>query len=130
MAIFQKGERTGEYPREITCKVDLHPFEDKNYGYYIIIPFTTEEVSSKKSASRKLFWLRMFTSEETTIEQVKETLMIEQKGQWTDKKFCGPMFTKNTEGGDEKAFKSAYNPNWCQNPQYFVNITQPTHMKV
>lgn len=56
--------------------------------------------------------------------------MIEQKGEWTDKKPCGPMYTINTESDDPKDLKGVYNPFWCQNPQYFLNITEPTHLKV
>lgn len=55
--------------------------------------------------------------------------MIEEKGEWSEKRPCGPMFLEVTEGDDEKKGVK-YNPYWCQNPQYFINITQPTHVKV
>lgn len=118
--------------REITCKIDLHPFEGKNYGYYIIIPFTMEESSQKKAATRRLFWLRIFTSEQTVVEPVKETLMIEEKGEWTETKHCGPMYFKipPKQGSKDEKLRLRFNPYWCQNPQYFLNIKQPTHLKV
>lgn len=118
-----------EQRREITCKLDLHPFEGKSYGYYIVIPFTLDEYNPKRAATRRLFWLRVFASDEIGIEQVKETLVVEEKGDWNEKKPCGPMFLEvNEEDGENPEVK--YNPYWCQNPQYFVNITQPTNLKV
>lgn len=117
------------YKREITCKIDLHPFEGKSYGYYIVIPFTLDESSTKRAASRRLFWLRVFSSDVIDIGQVKDTLMIEEKGDWNEKKPCGPMYLEVNEEDDQKS-ELKYNPYWCQNPQYFLNMTQPTKFKV
>lgn len=117
------------YKREITCKIDLYPFEGKSYGYYIVIPFTLAEQSSKRTASRRQFWLRVFSSDKIDIGQVKDTLMIEEKGDWNEKKPCGPMYLEVNEEDDEKS-ELKYNPYWCQNPQYFLNMTQPTKFKI
>jgi hypothetical protein len=127
-AMYDKGD----IRREVTCKIDLAPFENKSYGYYIIIPFTMEESASKKAGTRRLFWLRVFSNEEINIEQVKETQMVEEKGEWTEKKPCGPMYLLNqdSEIKDPSLKHYKFNPYWCQNPQYFLNITQPTHLKV
>lgn len=94
-----------------------------------MIPFTLDDVSTKKAVAHRPFWLRVFASEEIEIEQVKETLMIEEKGEWSEKRPCGPMYLEVIEGDDEKK-EIKYNPYWCQNPQYFINITQPTQLKV
>ena len=46
--------------REITHLVTLKKFEQKSFGYYIIIPNT---ITENKREENRPFWLRLFSSE-------------------------------------------------------------------
>lgn len=37
---------------------------------------------------------------------------------------------ENTAGGRRIDDKGKENQYWCRNPQYFLNITKPTHLKI
>ena len=52
--------------------------------------------------------------------QLPDTIEQQFSGKWT----------ATTAGGrriDEKGKENQY---WCRNPQYFLNITKPTHLKI
>jgi len=49
-----------------------------------------------------------------------ETLEISMEGTWGD----------TTSGGKRKYENNKDNPNWCKNPQYFLNLKYPTHLKI
>jgi hypothetical protein len=48
-----------------------------------------------------------------------ETLETSVEGSWN----------VDSAGGPRKLGKKD-NPSWCHNPQYFLNIQKPTHVKV
>lgn len=35
-----------------------------------------------------------------------------------------------TNAGGRRRIDQKNNPKWCRNPQYFLNLKQPTHLKV
>jgi len=41
------------------------------------------------------------------------------QGEWTAEKAGGKLRAKGKQ-----------NPRWCSNPQYFLNLEKPTHLKV
>lgn len=49
-----------------------------------------------------------------------ETLEVSVEGNWND----------DTAGGKRKDLSSKENPYWVKNPQYFLNLVEPTHLKV
>ena len=103
--------------REITKTVKLYPTYNKRKVHYILVPNTVGE--SKKDEERP-FILRIFASE--TMEFVKLPNTIDQSfvGKWS----------QTTAGGKRTNESGQENQKWCINPQYFLNITQPTHLKI
>lgn len=82
-----------------------------------MIPNTEYEL---KRGSKKKFWLRIFASDiNMKVEEIPETLKTRVTGKWADGCNGGPLY-----------YEKKVNPRWCQNPQYFLNIKQGTHMKV
>lgn len=51
--------------------------------------------------------------------EMPETLEVSMDGQWGD----------SNSGGKRKT-ETKNNPSWCKNPQYFLNLKQPTNLKV
>ena len=84
----------------------------------MIIP-NTEDCQDKKEMERP-FFLRVFSSEPMELVQMPDTIEQQFKNKWS----------QSTAGGrriDEKGRENQY---WCRNPQYFLNITRPTHLKI
>ena len=48
-----------------------------------------------------------------------ETLEFPIEGSWTER-----------SAGGRRRIDDTNNPNWCRNPQYFLNLTVPTNLKV
>lgn len=103
--------------REIQKTVVLTPTYNKKPCHYIIIPNTVGE--SKKDDERP-FFLRLFSSEHIELVKLPNTIEQTFNGAW-DKNTCGGK--RANENGQE-------NQKWCVNPQYFINLTQPTHLKI
>lgn len=72
-----------------------------------------------KASEERPFFLRVFTSEHTDLVELPRT--IEQKFECT----WGVM----TAGGKRVYDNGKENQFWCRNPQYFLNITKPSHLK-
>jgi hypothetical protein len=91
----------------------LKRFEGKNHGYYMVIPnmIPVGEKDLKKDEKR-VFFLRIFSSEPVEVVEMPETLEVSLEGQWGD----------NNSGGKRKLDNGKNNANWCKNPQYFLNI--------
>jgi calpain len=84
----------------------------------MIIP-NTEFAQNKKEEERP-FFLRVFSSEPMDLVQMPNTIEQQFKGKWD----------KTTAGGRRIDDKGKENQYWCKNPQYFLNITKPTHLKI
>lgn len=103
--------------REIAKTVWLSPVHDKKNVHYIIVPNT--EVENKKEEERP-FFLRVFASEHIEVVQLPTTIEQQFQGKWT----------LQTSGGKRVLENGKENQFWCRNPQYFLNITKPTHLKI
>lgn len=104
--------------REITKTCWLTPEFEKKPVHYMIIP-NTETTQNKKDEERP-FFLRVFSSDPIDLVQLPDTIEQQFQGKW------GP----NTCGGKRIDEKGKENQFWCKNPQYFLNITRPTHLKI
>ena len=104
--------------REITKNCILYPEHDKKPVHYIIIPNT--EASTNKKEEERPFFLRVFASEQIELVQMPNTIEVSFKNKWTTTNAGGRRILEN---GKE-------NQQWCRNPQYFMNITKPTHLKI
>jgi len=104
--------------REITKTTWLHPIHDKKKVHYIIVPNT--ELENKSKEEERPFFLRIFTSESVDVAQLPPTIEQSFQGKWTASSAGGRRVLEN---GKENQF-------WCRNPQYFLNITKPTHLKI
>jgi hypothetical protein len=98
--------------RELTRTLYLTPQQDKKDVHYIIVP-NTEMDGSKKEEERP-FFLRVFASEVIDLVQLPNTIETSFTNKWAP----------NTSGG------KLGNHLWSRNPQYFLNITKPTHIKI
>lgn len=104
--------------REITKNCTLYPEHEKKPVHYMIIPNT--EASQNKKEEERPFFLRVFSSEQIELVQLPNTIEQQFKGKW------GPT----SAGGRRIDDKGKDNQLWCRNPQYFLNITKPTHLKI
>ena len=95
----------------------LNPQHDKKNVHYIIVPNT--EIENKKEEERP-FFLRIFASEQIDVVQLPTTIEQQFQGKWG----------AQTAGGKRVAENGKENQFWCRNPQYFLNITKPTHLKI
>jgi len=95
----------------------LSPTFEKKNVHYIIVPNT--EVEERKSVERP-FYLRVFSSEPVELVQLPNTIEQEFRGKWDN----------NTNGGRRVLDNGKENQFWCRNPQYFMNLTKPTHLKI
>jgi hypothetical protein len=109
------GQRFAQ--REITKTVVLHPTHEKKNVHYIIVPNTEGE--GQRIVERP-FFLRVFTSEHADLVQLPNTIEQEFKSSWTE----------GTNGGKRMLDNGKENQVWCRNPQYFMNLTKPTHLKI
>lgn len=113
------GQRFGQ--REITRTVTLLPTHEKKPVHYMIIPNT--EVATPAKLMERPFFLRLFASEPIDLRQLPPTIEVQLAGGWK-------QTPENTAGGRRVDAKGKENQYWCRNPQYFLNITRPTHLKI
>lgn len=104
--------------REITCTLWLNPTHDKKPCHYIIVPNIENE--PVKAADERPFFLRVFTSEPVELVELPQTIEQQFQSKWD----------KQTQGGKRVLDNGKENQFWCRNPQYFLNITKPTHLKI
>lgn len=107
-----------EAQREITQYITLKRFEGKNFGYYMIIPNLIDKIDSKKD-DKRTFFLRVFASNQVEVCEMPETVEKSMDGGWDA-----------TNAGGRRRIDQKNNPKWCRNPQYFLNLKQPTHLKI
>jgi hypothetical protein len=111
--------------REISKDITLEPPEGKPQGHFIIIPNLEidgkrlEEIRNTKRNGRQ-FWLRVFSQFPVEVVELADTKEIREKGEWTE----------DTAGGRRTLRNGKDNPLWCKNPQYFLNVTTPTLLKI
>jgi calpain len=125
--IVAEGNPGGLIPaqREVTTFIVLKKFAGKKDGHYIIIPNLLEINKEIKKEDKRLYFLRLFASEPIDVVELPETLEHTEDGAWGE----------DSSGGrrrmlDEKDKLYKDNPGWCRNPQYFVNLDKPTHVKI
>lgn len=98
--------------RELTRTLWLTPTHDKKDVHYIIVPNT--ELEGKQKEEERPFYMRVFASDPLDLVQLPMTVETLFQNKWAP----------NTSGG------KLGNHLWCRNPQYFLNITKPTHIKI
>lgn len=96
----------------------LYPEHDKKPVHYMIIPNT--EASQNKKEEERPFFLRVFSSDPIDLVQLPNTIEQQFKGKWS----------QTTAGGRRVDEKGKENQFWSRNPQYFLNIQKPTHLKI
>ncbi len=102
--------------REITKVTSFSPIYEKSHVNYIIVPNT---VGDLKNAERP-FFLRIFSSEPIELVQLPPTIEKSHNGRWI----------KETVGAKRIFDNGQENIKWCNNPQYYLNVTQATHLKI
>ena len=103
--------------RELTRSIQLLPIHDKKPVHYIIVPNT--ELDGKNKEEERSFFLRVFASEQIELVQLPSTIETKFNNKWSQQTAGGMLYIENK-----------FNQQWCKNPQYFLNITKPTHLKI
>ncbi|CAD8158986.1 unnamed protein product [Paramecium octaurelia] len=111
-----KGDMPAQ--REITQYLILKNFEGKTFGNYMVVPNMI--VNETRKEEKRNFILRIFSSDKIDVAEMPETLEIQQEGSWNE----------TSAGGKRKYDNGKENPNWCKNPQYFLNLSVSTHLKI
>lgn len=111
--------------REISKDIILELPEGKKEAHFIIVP--NLEVEGKKLESETLkknkgrqFWLRVFSQNPVQVMELAETFEAIEKGEWNE----------STAGGRRVLRNGKDNPLWCRNPQYFLNVSAVTLLKI
>jgi len=104
--------------REITCSLWLTPTFKNKPVHYVIVP--NIQLENIKPSDERPFFLRVFTSEQVDLVELPETQVWKEDQKWD----------KNTAGGKRTLDNGRENQFWCRNPQFFLNITKPTHLKI
>jgi len=128
---MQAGKGAQRLPqREITETVTLSPdIGGKNYHYIIVPNVENEDKVNKKDG--KPFFLRIFSSAPVDLVELPRTIEQTFTGEWKDKSAGGKRIIEITEETKQgKQTRMSENQTWCCNPQYFLNITKPTHLKI
>jgi hypothetical protein len=101
--------------RETLKKLKLDLEEKKKEQSYIVVPHMLDP-----SAGDRPFWIRLFASDPIDVALLPETLKAEERGAWS----------KDLKQGPRLIDGSVENSHWCENPQYFLNLHRPTHVKI
>jgi hypothetical protein len=101
--------------REVLKKLKLDLDEKKKDQSFIIVPHIVDS-----SAGDRVFWIRVFTSDPIDMCLLPETLEVEERGAWS----------KDLKQGPRLLDSCVENPNWCENPQFFLNLKKSTHVKI
>ena len=86
--------------------------------HYIIVP--NIEADPVRQSDERPFFLRVFASEQVDLVELPRTIEQQFKSKWD----------KHTAGGKRVNDNGRENQFWCRNPQYFLNITKPCHLKI
>lgn len=104
--------------REITCTLWLSPTYNNKPVHYIIVPNIESE--TVRPSDERPFFLRLFASDPVELVELPRTIEQQFKSKWD----------KNTAGAKRVNDNGRENQFWCRNPQYFLNITKPSHLKI
>ena len=104
--------------REITCTLWLNPTYNNKPVHYIIVP--NIEAEPVRQSDERPFFLRVFASDPVDLVELPRTIEQSFKSKWD----------KNTAGAKRVNDNGRENQFWCRNPQYFLNITKPSHLKI
>jgi Calpain family cysteine protease/Calpain large subunit, domain III len=116
-------QRVGQ--REISKDIVLELPENKKEAHFIIVPNLEvegkklESETSKKGKGRQ-FWLRLFAQNPVQVLELAETFEVIERGEWISA----------TAGGKRVLRNGKDNPLWCRNPQYFLNVSAVTLLKI
>ena len=86
--------------------------------HYIIVP--NIEAEPVRQNDERPFFLRVFASEQIDLVELPRTIEQSFMSKWD----------KNTAGAKRVLDNGRENQFWCRNPQYFLNITKPSHLKI
>lgn len=111
--------------REITKDIILELPEGKKEAHFIIIPNLEAEGKKLESETQKKnkgrqFWLRIFSQNPIQVLELSETFEEFDKSEWNE----------TTAGGRRVLRNGKENPLWCRNPQYFLNVSAVTLLKI
>lgn len=104
--------------RELTRTLWLNPIHEKKNVHFIIVPNTEMETRNKEE--ERPFHLRVFASEPLEFYHLPFTVEKSFMNKWS----------VTTAGGKRILDNGKENQLWCRNPQYFLNIRKPTHLKI
>ena len=86
--------------------------------HYIIVPNINSEPF--KQSDERPFFLRVFASEPVELVELPRTIEQSFNSKWD----------KMTAGGKRVQDNGRENQFWCRNPQYFLNLRKPSHLKI
>ena len=86
--------------------------------HYIIVPNINSEPF--KQSDERPFFLRVFASEPVELVELPRTIEQSFNSKWD----------KMTAGGKRVQDNGRENQFWCRNPQYFLNLQKPSHLKI
>lgn len=101
--------------REVTYEVELRPAETGMH--YILICY--QDMTKPDTVNGMKFFLRTFSSETISITEVPPPQLTQFSSEW-----------RTTSNGGRRTRGTSDNPNWCKNPQVFLNFRSPTQMKI
>lgn len=104
--------------REITTTLWLSPTHNNKPVHYVIVP--NIEAEPMKQSDERPFFLRVFASDPMELSELPPTIEQSFTSKWD----------KMTAGGKRVHDTGRENQFWCRNPQYFLNITKPSHLKI
>lgn len=108
----------GDQPaREVTYELALHPAETGQH--YILVAYIDQP--KPDPSIRKNFYLRIFASEAIGVEALPPPLAESFGSGWD---------VATSAGGRRLRANRMENPNWCRNPQIFLNFKRTTSLKI
>jgi hypothetical protein len=103
--------------REVTYELVLHP-SDTGQNYVLVC---YQDLPKPDPTVKMKFHLRVFASEPINIESIPPPIAESFTGDWK---------AESSAGGRRLRSNRLENPNWCRNPQIFLNFKKPTCLKI
>eukprot|EP00746_Dinoflagellata_sp_MGD_P167497 gnl/MRDRNA2_/MRDRNA2_98175_c0_seq1.p1 gnl/MRDRNA2_/MRDRNA2_98175_c0~~gnl/MRDRNA2_/MRDRNA2_98175_c0_seq1.p1 ORF type:complete len:1012 (+),score=238.22 gnl/MRDRNA2_/MRDRNA2_98175_c0_seq1:86-3121(+) len=103
--------------REVTYELVLHP-SDTGQNYVLVC---YQDLPKPDPTVKMTFHLRVFASEPINIESIPPPIAESFTGDWKP---------ESSAGGRRLRSNRMENPNWCRNPQIFLNFKKPTCLKI
>ena len=99
--------------------------EGQRDAMFIIVPNIVmdpkESMAKTAKGKGRQFWLRLFSQHPIDVSELPETVEVPTfKGDWD----------ASTAGGKRLLRSGLDNPLWCKNPQYFLNLSTATSLKI